>query len=141
MSIAAIVSLLLFGVVAGAGVRSFWIWDGWTWNLRDYGDNVELDRGGLIIQQLVSTATGTSVFGVTGHYSAGIKEEDRWQTRKFASGFGVINDYEKPPHYYTLFQFRIPLWFPLLLLLIAPLRSLIARPTNAPAFPVITKHS
>jgi len=33
----------------------------------------------------------------------------------------------------------VPLWFPLLLLLITPARWLIARPTNAPAFPVIAE--
>ena len=42
-----------------------------------------------------------------------------------------------------VFAVRIPVWFPLLLLLIAPARWLIARPADAPAFPVITdaKHS
>jgi hypothetical protein len=34
--------------------------------------------------------------------------------------------------------FEVPLWFPLFLLLIAPVRWLIARPANVPAFPVIT---
>jgi len=40
-----------------------------------------------------------------------------------------------------MFSFWIPLWFVLLLLLIAPALWLVARPTNAPAFPVITKQA
>src|SRR6185437_4047796 len=35
------------------------------------------------------------------------------------------------------FYIEVPLWFPTLLLLIAPVRWLMARPANAPAFPVI----
>jgi len=36
------------------------------------------------------------------------------------------------------FDIMIPLWLTLLLVLIGPVRWLIARPANAPAFPVIT---
>lgn len=37
-------------------------------------------------------------------------------------------------------RWRVPLWIPLLLLLITPMRWLIARSENTLAFPVITKH-
>ncbi|HEX5243521.1 MAG TPA: hypothetical protein VFW23_09705 [Tepidisphaeraceae bacterium] len=36
------------------------------------------------------------------------------------------------------FVYGVPVWFPLLLLFIAPARWLIARLASAPAFPVIT---
>jgi len=39
----------------------------------------------------------------------------------------------------SVFYVRAPLWPLLILLIIAPARWLIARPENAPAFPVITK--
>ena len=38
----------------------------------------------------------------------------------------------------SLFMVNVPIWFPLLLLLIAPVCWLIARPANAPAFPIVT---
>ena len=37
------------------------------------------------------------------------------------------------------FVYVVPIWFPLVLLLITPMRWLIAQPANKPAFPVFAK--
>ena len=63
------------------------------------------------------------------------------QPRPFAYNFWFISAVRNQfPNSPTLAYLRIqvPLHFPLLLLLIIPMRWLIARPANAPAFPVIT---
>jgi len=51
------------------------------------------------------------------------------KTNVFSSPFGIEKD----------FALRVPLWFPLLLLLVYSRRWLIARPANAPAFQVVAK--
>jgi|SRR6185437_802493 len=135
LSIAAIVSLLVFGAVLGAGVRSYW-----SWEQVAVGDGMALgvDTGCLFYTfDNQGTAPGFS------HQS--VEPDAEWiadaypATWRFA-GFSVnsLNSPIKPTGRFKVFIFRVPIWFPLLLLLIAPVRWLIARPANAPAFPVIT---
>lgn len=64
------------------------------------------------------------------------------QPRPFAHSFWYISAVRgQYPNSPTLAYLRVqlPLHFPLLLLFIVPIRWLIARPANAPAFPVINK--
>lgn len=135
LSIAAIASLLAFGVVLGIGVRSFWMWDQWHLGM---GKIIAIENG------CVSYA----------HIS---DKSDRFPMLKHdtfqAGGMPAINDSIPPIWSFAgfsqrqiatsrveAFSFGAPLWPLLLLLLISPVRWLMARPIG-PAFPVIADAS
>ncbi len=129
LSIAAIVSLMAFVVVSGASVRSFWIYNGWGFGRFRY---LDLQRGRVVYERF----SGGSFETMADHsrfLSNPATPLDALSTFKFAvldqTLFGGIR----------VFVIWTPLWPILLLLLIAPLRWLVARPANAPAFPVLTK--
>jgi len=132
LSIAAIISSLAFAVIAGAGVRSVWIWDHWyfkTWK------TIGLSEGRVVYRQM----WGSELAGITDprfHESGHTERVDLPTVFKFsASSFDF--DPSRPGGLRDSGVW-IPLWFPLLLLLIEPVRWLIARPASAPAFPVVT---
>lgn len=137
LSLAAMVSLLAFVVLAAVGVRSYWTWDEWDLNWRKYGDVITVNRGSVTFRHFVSIIADTPVFGVTGHASGDVRPE--YISYEPGSIFGLVvrSEHLEAPFNYERFIIRIPLWFPLLLLLIAPICWLIARPANAPAFPVV----
>src|SRR6185312_12001459 len=132
LSIAAIVSLLLFIVVAGAGVRSFWVRDEWDSKpLRQ----IILEGGHVGYTQ--TWGKWIISYGIQGgHHSS----KAAWANSSSALKFYLdnIDSFPDYPGALREFQIFIPLWPVLLLLLIAPVRWLIAQPANAPAFPVIT---
>jgi len=130
LSTAAFVSLLLLVVVAGAGAISFREAEGW-----DFGRyrTIWLESGGILYQRFAG-----------GPFS---REIDKGGFVKQAPPKGVFLKFSEddstvqaPGGAFSIRTLVVvfPLWPLLLLLLIAPMRWLIARPANAPAFPVIT---
>lgn len=133
LSTAAIVSLLASVAVAGAGIRSMWIQD--YWNL-----------GTFRTIRTIALAGGCMRYGcLSGDLLAGVPPPrghiSLFRKRRIDSdifNFSVRDFISHSVPAYRQITVAIPLWFPLLLLLIAPVRWLIALPANAPAFPVIT---
>lgn len=130
LSIAALASLLAFVVVSGAGVRSLWVRDTWT------GSTVEVELLGAR-----AIYTQISVAGVlpAGHTESRTKPsvrmfEEAW---KFHWAKHVLQDPAFPSGKLWFITIHIALWPFLLLLLIIPFCWLVARPANAPAFPVV----
>ena len=130
LSIAATVSLLAFVVVAGAGVRSLWTWDVWT---DGNGRVVGLEQGCIIYTHTVAARPDAP----STHLSGNAKD---LPVPKNVLGFAVENRVEHNQFgNEKVFGLRVPVWFPLLLLLIAPVRWIFARPATTMAFPVVTK--
>lgn len=125
LSIAAIWSFLAFMAVTGAGVRSFWIADVLNGTRSEIGF-----AGGLVYFSRISPPNG---FGVRGHKSFNIDPHGR----AIIPGFSTRTVVYAPQ--FKMLSVVAPIWPLLLLLLIAPVRWLIARSENVPAFPVITK--
>jgi hypothetical protein len=123
------VSLLAFVAVAGAGIRSFWRMDE-----LDFGqERATALNGGYLHYARASFKLGQ---GFVEHQSR------RYQVIAYPNnflGFAIWKQVVRFPNATgKIFRVRVPLWFPLLLLLIAPVRWLIARPQYALAFPVVT---
>lgn len=130
LSIAATVSLLAFVVVAIVGVRSLWTWDVFT---DGNGRVVGLEQGCVIFTHTIATRPDAP----STHLSGSVQD---LPVPKNVLGFAVENRIEHNQFGDDkIFGVRIPLWFPLLLLLLAPMRWLIARPTDAPAFPIVAE--
>ena len=131
LSITSIGSLLAFVVVAGVGTRSFWTWDSLTAMNRAIGL-----EGGYFIYMQVWGAPANNFD--TGHQSADMRPHVL-DMPGGVLGFAIKRGSStSPTRVEKDITIRIPLWFPLLLMLIAPARWLIARPPSAPAFPVVT---
>jgi len=137
LSIAALTSLLAFVVAGGAGIRSLWIADAWN-----AGDGRGL---GLFGGRVTYKHDPSPPFVPSGHISfdASMISPSRRIIGEAIWGFGAgtevhsLHSRTTPSVVEKVFYVTIPLWPFLLLLLIAPVRWLIARPANAPAFPVI----
>lgn len=132
LSIAACLSLLVFVLVGSAGVRSFWIWDGWVYTPKAELTGIMLHRGSIFCVH----PRGETLQGGLRHVS-GPANADPGLPGSIL-GFFVSNDLDHGADGERTFALQVPLWFPLFLLLVAPVRWLIARPANAPAFPVVT---
>lgn len=132
LSIVAIEWFAVFLVVAVAGIRSFWIWSA----LGNGNDRaIFLMDGNLVFMH----TSGRGGFYPSGFESA--KPEADSSLRKGVLGFAIRSEITPNAFNNTSekqFILRVPLWFPLLLLLINPIRWLIARPIRGPAFPVVT---
>jgi len=134
LSIAAISSVVLFGVVAGAGVRSFWVWDIW-----DRPNAWEIDLVGGGANFLIHLHGPHKYTAPLEHLHMSIDPADSFTTRCLWD-FEIHSKIENGGSGgQKLFQVSVPITFPLLLLLIIPVRWLIPRPENAPTFPVITR--
>jgi hypothetical protein len=135
--IAAIVSLLAFGAVAVMDVRSFWVAEIWQ---DRHARSVALYDGRVTYRHALAKL---SVFQ-SGRWSikASLITHSRHIVADAIWGFQAHTDSFPSPvnssKVDTFFFAAVPLWFPLLLLLIIPICWLIARPANAPAFPVVT---
>jgi len=129
LSIAAIMSFLAFVVVAGAGARSYWVYNGWECGRFRFG---ELECGRVAYERL-SGGIFDTMADRSRYFSRNAIPVDMLSTLKFdlvnANQDGEIK----------VFIVRVPLWPLLLLLLIAPALWLIARSLGVPAFPVVTK--
>ncbi len=125
LSIAAIVSLLLFAMVAVPGIRSFWTWE--VWSNHNGRLVIALVRGRVSYLRASEVVTQLLPPGYSSY-----KSSPDWNSiRESLWGFRIDNDQ-------ALFMMHVPIWPLLLLLLIAPARWLIARPVDAAAFPVVT---
>lgn len=131
LSIAAIVSGAMFLAITGAGIRSVWVWDQWyfkTWKM------IMLSGGRIRYREM----SGTQFAGLsdpTIHQSGYSESTNLSGILKFEVDNAEIDP--SRPGTWRDFSVWIPLWPILLLLLITPVRWLIARPANASAFPVI----
>lgn len=132
LSIAAITSLLAFMALASAGVRSFWTWDGWVFPGEAELTGIMLHRGSIFCVH----PTGETLQGGIRHVTGPAQADPGFPGSIL--GFFVSKDLDHGADGERTFALQVPLWFPLLLLLIAPVRWLIARPAEGPAFPVIT---
>ncbi|HEX5243836.1 MAG TPA: hypothetical protein VFW23_11290 [Tepidisphaeraceae bacterium] len=119
-------SLLAFGVIAAAGVRSFWTVDSWM-----HGDRrvvgMALGRGRAYVSLPIEVNVQQS------------SDAKLFETHSAIFPVAFVNKvYHLPSGDLRQHAVWVQLWFPLLLLLIIPMCWLVARPANAPAFPVIT---
>ncbi|HEX5242368.1 MAG TPA: hypothetical protein VFW23_03820 [Tepidisphaeraceae bacterium] len=134
LSIAAIASLLAFVVAAAAGVRSFWISD--TWIFAICQSEIALSSGCVTGARIKSV--GMKGFDRSKHLSDRVAP-DKHNIARAMWGFRAWR--VVLPHRSGVREeisaIEAPLWSLLLLLLIAPVRWLIAHPADAPAFPVI----
>jgi len=136
LSIAAIASSLAFVVVAGAGIRSLWNLDCWEnangrWGIALAGGCAHFNHhSGMVVQYIP-----------IGFYHIDLKL-DRSDAARAIWGFSIDREFVHLKNGNGRnFYLHLPLWPLLILLLIAPACWLIARPANAPAFPVVTKSS
>ena len=139
LSIVAIVSLVVFVGLAGAGVRSYTTWDEWQFNIHH---SVGIYHGYFYYWNThLTLPPGITPKWTSGHSSGGQTTAEPLPYKSFLGFFydreGGLDRYPAYPDDYQS-SIYIPLWFPLLLLLILPVRWLIARRANAPASPVIT---
>jgi len=134
LSIAAIASLLAFVVAAAAGARSFWISD--TWIFANCQSEIVLRSGSVTGARIKSV--GTEGFKRSEHRSDGVAPEKRNIARAIWGfrAWRIVLPHRSGVRE-EISALDAPLWSLLLLLLIAPVRWLIARPPDAPAFPVI----
>jgi len=134
LSIAALVCCALFVVTAGTGLRSFWKQDSWIYGTDKRVVGFGSGRG-RIVGLYISAPADIKI--LHGHQS--------WDATsfEFPSPILPVAVVRQTDHLLvgdlTQRAVWVPLWFPLLLLLIAPARWLIARPANAAAFLVVTK--
>ena len=137
LSIAAMVSLLLFVAVAGEASRSCRIWD--QWHIGN-GKTISLENG-CILYTHVSGVAGE--FPVMKHASFDpktiINMNDRVPASWIFAGFSERYRKMNASPFIGFFRFSVPIWASLIPLLILPVRWLIGRPANAPALPVITR--
>lgn len=130
LSIAAMASLLGFAVVAGAGIRSFWTMDELDFEQK----RATALNGGYLHYARASFKIGQ---GLVVHQSR------RYQVISYPNNFLGFSVWKQvlsfPSLSGTIFHLRVPLWFPLLLLLIVPVRWLIAGPRYVSAFPIIAE--
>lgn len=134
LSIAAIISLLAFVAVAGAAVTSLRAADAWN---DGNGQGARLFVGRVTYELTLDppfSPSGRVLLNFSA-ISPSLRNigEAIWGFRAW-HGF-VTNIYVGKEEVYS---FSAPLWPILLLLLIAPVRWLIARAQDAPAFPVVT---
>lgn len=142
LSITAILSLLALVAVAGIGVRSFWFQESWTLQPASTGRVAErmiaLNRGRVSCEDVSwITATKPSELRDLGYMSGDLKSP--FPGHRSILGLSETKEVALILKDRTLviLVVDVPLWPLLVLLLIAPLRWLIARPAGGPAFPVV----
>lgn len=129
LSITAILSLLLFAVMAVAEVRSLWITDIWF-----FGNST-----------FIKTPEGCVHYTrISGNFVSHITDRsvhDSWNAHAtpavslFKPRFTI---WRSPGNDFQQVDVIVPLVFPLPLLIVAPVLWLVARPAKVPAFPVVT---
>ena len=142
LSIIAILSLLALVAVAGIGVRSFWFQKSWTLqpaSIRRVAERVFTLNRGCVSYQQVSwiSATSPTDLRALGYMSGDFKSPSPGHRGIF--GFSETKEvvFILTDRTLVIVVVDVPLWPLLVLLLIAPLRWLIARPAGGPAFPVV----
>ena len=136
MLVVALVSMVAFLAVAAVGVRSLWVHDSFfEWG--DYGDRaIDIYNGCVAFERQLPDPPRRLITGIDVHQHTAVQ-----LTPSLHSIAQAIRGFEKTETDLTaskIIVVTIPIWPLLLVLLIAPLRWLIARPADAPAFPIIT---
>lgn len=129
LSTAAIVSCAAFLLVAFAGIRSFWITDGMT-----FGQHraVGFIGGNAIYVHADYKVTQAPIKFQSGYFQ-------KFQHPPGILGFVIWNQVLRVTgRNFKVFRVLVPLWPLILLLLIAPIRWMMALPIQAAAFPVVT---
>lgn len=123
-------SLVVFAAVAGAGVRSLWSLDLWESGNGRWG--IVLAGGRAHFNHMSGLA---AQYPPTGHVHVDVRP-NRSDIAQMVWGFRIDRD-TLPFDNGRYSILHTPIWPLLLLLLIVPVRWLIARPACASAFPVI----
>jgi len=131
LSIAAMLSLLAFVVLAAAGIRSLWVFDAIGRSNQHGGWAIELADARATFELVLSSGASGPIG--RGHVSARLRPNSSIVGRAI---WGFHAEKTVLPSM-QLIQIITPLWLPLLLLLIAPVCWLIARQAKPPAFPVV----
>ena len=139
LSIAAMVSLAAFAVVAGADVRCFWNYDIWQTVSKKGGCAIILGRGCAVFARRSGAALPGAIPIMRRGHTHLDYQPHRSDILESFWNFKIQNGAGLKPSYGSMFAFGGPVWPLLLLLLIIPIRWLIARPANASAFPIITE--
>ena len=134
LSIAAMMALAVFVAVAAVGARSLWIVDSWYYR-HSIGFRLEGGRFGCMYESSDRDNPGFTfthfTFRTMPHQVLPVFWKFHVHHATYAATFpGGSHGHTKVSVVW------IPLWFPLLLLLIAPARWLIARPAKGRAFPI-----
>jgi len=132
MSVAALVALSF------VGVRSFWTSDALD---LPAGNRLLISHGYFQYSHTwISEAPGSPVSYRSLSYESGLSPTEPGSLGTRFLGFSYLHiKASQTSNCLDLFELWIPLWFPLLLLVIVPVRWLIARPANAPAFSIIAE--
>lgn len=139
LSIAGILSLLAFVNVAVVGAKSFWIGEGRGSSSNFDGWFITLRNGCVTCRHLVSSTGSIPLYRLVEHHQGDVSSFPFPEgPHKSVLGFTFYYAHRSPPTPFSKeFCLTVPLWLPLLLLLIAPVRYLVALPANTTAFPVI----
>lgn len=132
MSFAALLALSL------AGVRSFWRWDALY---LPAGSKLLISHGYFQYSHTwISQAPGYPLKERSLFYDSGLNPTEPESLGTHFLGFSCFHiKASQTSNCLDLFELWIPLWFPLLILLVAPVRWLITRLGNAPTFPIIAE--
>lgn len=125
----AVLSFVAFLAVVVAGTRSFWVWDAWGFG---NGTIIGLE-GGCVLFTHQKPILQPPLKGPL----HGVMEPAEFDFPGSILGFVVAKDLSHNHAGNPIFGLQVPLWPLLLLLVVIPIRWLIALPANAPAFPVI----
>src|SRR6185437_15319971 len=136
LSISATMSIAIFVVVAGAGVRSFLTWDALDFGV---GNRILISHGYLQYSHTwISQAPGYPVQPQSLSHESGHDLSTPGSLGRHFMGFSYSHiKASQTSNCLDVYELWIPLWFPLLLLFLAPLRWLIAQHTYVRAFPVL----
>lgn len=129
LAIDAILSFAALLAVMAAGTRSFWVWDAWGFG---NGTIIGLE-GGCVLYTHQKPILQPPINGPL----HGVMEPEEFDFPGSILGFVVAKDLSHNAGR-PIFGLQVPLWPLLLLLVVIPIRWLIALPANAPAFPVVT---
>lgn len=139
MFIVALLSMVAFLAVGTVGVRSLWVHDSfYEWG--DYGDRaIDIYNGCVAFRRQLPNPPRMLITGIDAHEHTAMQLTPGLQSIEQA-----IRGFERTETDLTASKIIVittPIWPLLLLLLIAPVCWLIARPASAPAFPVVVKQS
>ena len=135
LSVAAMVSLLAFVVVAGIGARSYWKYDIFGKYGSGAWQGIGIEKGRVVFMRTWGMAITNQSYPV-GYFSG----KENLGVPPGVFGFCVSTESSPPAPYPDAHTFvlAMPVWPLLLLLLLILVCWFIARPANAPAFPVLT---
>lgn len=138
LSLAATTSFAIFLVVGVAGIRSFWTWDALDFGV---GNRILISHGYLRYSHTwISQAPGYPVQPQSLSHESGHDLSTLGSLGRHFLGFSYNHiKASQTSNCLDVYELWIPLWFPLLLLLFAPMRWLFAQHINVPAFPVLNE--